>query len=36
MPMVNAFVRRKGVIRHFWACELLGNAKPERGQDDRH
>jgi len=36
MPMVNVFVRRKGVIRHFWASELLGNAKPERGQDDRH
>jgi predicted dithiol-disulfide oxidoreductase (DUF899 family) len=36
MPMLNVFVRRKGAIRHFWASELLGNAKPERGQDDRH
>jgi predicted dithiol-disulfide oxidoreductase (DUF899 family) len=34
-PMMNVFVRRKGVIRHFWGTELLG-AKAEPGQDDRH
>jgi predicted dithiol-disulfide oxidoreductase (DUF899 family) len=34
-PMMNVFVRSKGVIRHFWASELLG-AKAEPRQDDRH
>jgi predicted dithiol-disulfide oxidoreductase (DUF899 family) len=34
-PMLNVFVRRNGVIRHFWASELLG-AKAEQGQDGRH
>jgi len=34
-PTMNVFVRRRGVIRHFWCSELLG-AKPEPGQDGRH
>lgn len=34
-PMMNVFVRRKGVIRHFWGSELLG-AKSEPGQNGRH
>jgi predicted dithiol-disulfide oxidoreductase (DUF899 family) len=34
-PMLNVFVRRKGVIRHFWGSELLG-AKSEPGQNGRH
>jgi predicted dithiol-disulfide oxidoreductase (DUF899 family) len=34
-PMLTVFVRRKGVIRHFWGSELLG-AKSEPGQNDRH
>jgi predicted dithiol-disulfide oxidoreductase (DUF899 family) len=34
-PMLNAFVRRKGVVRHFWGSELLG-AKSEPGQNGRH
>lgn len=34
-PMLNVFVRRKGVIRHFWGSELLA-AKSEPGQNGRH
>lgn len=34
-PMLNVFVRRKGVVRHFWGSELLG-AKAEAGQNGRH
>jgi predicted dithiol-disulfide oxidoreductase (DUF899 family) len=34
-PMLNVFVRRKGVVRHFWGSELLG-ARAETGQNDRH
>jgi len=34
-PMLNVFVRRKGVVRHYWGSELLG-AKSEPGQNGRH
>ena len=34
-PMMNVFVRRKGVVRHFWSSELLA-ARTERGQNGRH
>ncbi len=34
-PMLNVFVRRKGVVRHFWGSELLG-ARSEPGQNGRH
>jgi predicted dithiol-disulfide oxidoreductase (DUF899 family) len=34
-PMLNVFVRRKGVIRHFWGSELLAE-KSEPGQNSRH
>jgi len=34
-PMMNVFVRRKGVIRHSWASEMMG-AKADPGQNDRH
>ena len=35
LPMLNVFVRRRGVIRHFYGSELLFG-KLERGQDPRH
>jgi len=35
MPSLNVFVRRDGVIRHFFNTELLF-AKTEKGQDPRH
>lgn len=35
MPMLNVFVRRKGVVRHYYGAELLF-AKAERGQHNRH
>jgi len=35
LPMLNVFVRRKGVIRHFYGTELLF-AKAEPGQNNRH
>ena len=34
-PMLNVFVRRKGVVRHFWGSELLA-AKTGHGQNGRH
>ena len=34
-PMMNVFVRRKGVIRHFWGSEMLA-AKSEKGQNARN
>jgi predicted dithiol-disulfide oxidoreductase (DUF899 family) len=34
-PMMNVFVRRKGVVRHSWASEMMG-AKADPGQNDRH
>ena len=34
-PMLNVFVRRKGLIRHSWGSELLG-ATSEAGQNSRH
>ena len=34
-PMLNVFVRRKGVVRHFWGSELL-SAESEPGQNGRH
>lgn len=34
-PMLNVFVRRKGLIRHFWGSELLA-ATSEPGQNGRH
>lgn len=34
-PMLNAFVKRDGVIRHFWASELLF-APTDPGQNPRH
>lgn len=35
-PMMNVFVRKKGVIRHAWASELMGGAKDDPGQNTRH
>ena len=35
LPMLNVFVRRRGVIRHFYGTELLF-AKTEPGQNNRH
>ena len=35
-PMMNVFVRKKGVIRHSWASGLMGGAKEEPGQNARH
>lgn len=35
-PMMNVFVRRKGVILHSWASELMGGAKEDPGQNARH
>jgi len=34
-PALNVFARRKGVVRHFWASELMF-AKAEPGQYPRH
>jgi predicted dithiol-disulfide oxidoreductase (DUF899 family) len=35
IPILNAFTRRDGEIRHFWASELV-DAPREPGQDPRH
>jgi predicted dithiol-disulfide oxidoreductase (DUF899 family) len=35
LPMLNVFVKRKGVMRHFYGTELLF-AKAEPGQNARH
>jgi predicted dithiol-disulfide oxidoreductase (DUF899 family) len=35
MPMLNAFRREGGEIRHFWSSEML-NAPTDAGQDPRH
>jgi len=35
-PMMNVFVRSKGMIRHSWSSELMGGAKEEPGQNARH
>ncbi len=35
MPMMNVFVRRDGVVHHFYGSELL-YAPPDPGQDPRH
>ena len=35
LPMLNVFVKRDGVIRHFWASELLF-APTNPGQNQRH
>jgi predicted dithiol-disulfide oxidoreductase (DUF899 family) len=34
LPMLNVFVKRDGVVRHFWASELLFATDP--GQNPRH
>jgi predicted dithiol-disulfide oxidoreductase (DUF899 family) len=35
LPMLNVFVKRDGVVRHFWASELLF-ASTDPGQNPRH
>jgi predicted dithiol-disulfide oxidoreductase (DUF899 family) len=35
MPMMNVFVKKGGVIRHFWGSEML-YAPGDKGQDMRH
>lgn len=35
MPMLNVFVKRDGIVRHFWGSELM-NAPADPGQNERH
>lgn len=35
MPMLNVFVKRDGIVWHFWGSELM-NAPADPGQNERH